>query len=91
MERQTAKVVQSEVEARRQEKRCQDDEEPLELSPLTKAKKQYYGGQPKDIELAADPDLSFPENSLIEQSRSQTVWSERQSKPIVKPGKRIKS
>ncbi len=59
------------------------------MTRLAKVIEKYYGGKPQDIEWAVDQDLPFPENMLILQSRPETVWSEKQAKPIVEPGKSV--
>jgi pyruvate,water dikinase len=89
VDRDTGKVVQSEVPAERQQEPCLGDQEVLELTRLAKVIEKYYGGQPQDIEWAVDRDLPFPESILILQSRPETVWSERERKPIVEPGKSV--
>jgi pyruvate,water dikinase len=89
VDRETARVVQAEVPPERQEAPCLNDEEILQLIQLAKVIEKYYGGQPQDIEWAVDQDLPFPENILIVQSRPETVWSEKEVKPIVDPGKSV--
>ncbi len=44
---------------------------------------EAHYGCPQDIEWAIDRDLSFPENMFIVQSRPETVWSQRGSKPLI--------
>ena len=89
VDRETGEVVQSEVPPERQEEPCLNDEEIQELTRLGKLIEKYYGGQPQDVEWAVDQDLSFPESILILQSRPETVWSQKERKPIVEPGKSL--
>ncbi len=89
VDRQTGQVVQCEVPEGRQQEPCLTDEEILELTRLAKDIEKYYDGKPQDIEWAVDRDLPFPENILILQSRPETVWSEKEVKPIVEPGKSV--
>jgi pyruvate,water dikinase len=89
VERETGKVVQSEVPPERQQEPCLNYEEVQELTRLAKLIEKYYDGKPQDIEWAVDQDLPFPENILILQSRPETVWSEKERKPIVEPGKSV--
>ncbi len=89
VDRDTGEVIQTEVPSERQQEPCLDDQEVLELTRLAKVIEKYYGGQPQDIEWAVDRDLTFPESVLILQSRPETVWSEKQRKPIVEPGKSV--
>ncbi len=85
----TGQVVKSDVPEERCEEPCVTDEEIMELTRLAKSIEKYYGGQPQDIEWAVDRDLAFPGNVLILQSRPETVWSEKEAKPIVEPGKSV--
>ncbi|HUS70435.1 MAG TPA: PEP/pyruvate-binding domain-containing protein [Anaerolineae bacterium] len=89
VDRQTGKVAPSEIPPDRQTQPCLSDEEVEELTRLAKAIEKYYGGKPQDIEWAVDQDLAFPQNVLILQSRPETVWSEKEAKPIVEPGKSV--
>ncbi|MGB3906769.1 MAG: PEP/pyruvate-binding domain-containing protein [Anaerolineae bacterium] len=89
VEQMTGQVVQSEVPDERREQPCLEDREILELTRLAKAIEKHYDGQPQDIEWAVDRDLPFPDSILILQSRPETVWSEKEVKPIVEPGKSV--
>jgi pyruvate,water dikinase len=89
VEQMSGQVTQSEVPDERREQPCLNDEEILELTRLAKAIEKYYDGQPQDIEWAVDRDLPFPDSILILQSRPETVWSEKEVKPIVEPGKSV--
>jgi len=89
VERESGKVVQSEVPPERQKEPCLNDEEVRELTRLAKLIEKYYDGKPQDIEWAVDQHLPFPENMLILQSRPETVWSQKERKPIVEPGKSV--
>lgn len=89
VDRETGRVVQSEVPEERRAQPCLTDEEIMELTRLAKTIEKYYGGQPQDIEWAVDRDLPFPSSVLILQSRPETVWSEKEVKPIVEAGKSV--
>jgi pyruvate,water dikinase len=85
----TGQVVKSDVPEERREEPCLSDDEILELTRLAKRIEKYYGGHPQDIEWAVDRDFPFPLSILILQSRPETVWSEKEAKPIVDPGKSV--
>lgn len=89
LDRATEKVKRFEVPEDRQQLPCLNDDEIQELTRLAKAIEKYYGGKPQDIEWAVEQDLPFPDNILIVQSRPETVWSEKEKKPIVEPGKSV--
>jgi pyruvate,water dikinase len=89
VDQKSGKVVQSEISEDRRQEPCVTDEVILELTRLAKVIEKYYGGKPQDIEWAVDRDLAFPESVLILQSRPETVWSEKDVKPIVEPGKSV--
>ncbi len=77
-------VALVQVSPERQTQSCLTDEEINELARLGKRIERHYG-RPQDIEWAVDQDLSFPENVVILQSRPETVWSQKQSAPILQP------
>lgn len=85
----TGQVVKSDVPEERREEPCLSDDEILELTRLAKRIEKYYGGHPQDIEWAVERDFPFPLSILILQSRPETVWSEKERKPIVDPGKSV--
>ncbi|MFQ5859156.1 MAG: PEP/pyruvate-binding domain-containing protein [Anaerolineae bacterium] len=72
------------VPPERQTQPCMTDQEVVELARLGKRIERHYG-QPQDIEWAVDQDLLFPKNVVILQSRPETVWSQKQSTPILRP------
>lgn len=72
------------VPPERQTQPCLSDEEIFELGRLGKRIEQHYGW-PQDIEWAVDNDLPFPESVVVLQSRPETVWSQKQSAPILPP------
>lgn len=77
-------VTLADVPPERQNEPCLSDEEIEELAQLGKRIEKYYG-VPQDIEWAVDEDLSFPENVVVLQSRPETVWSQKDSGPILEP------
>ena len=70
------------VPMERQNVACLRPEEITELTRLGTVIEEHYG-MPQDIEWAIDRDLSFPQNVFILQSRPETVWSQREAKPVV--------
>ena len=79
----TGKTIHREVPVEKQEQPCINDEEITKLAELGKRIEQHYG-KPQDIEWAIEADMSFPENVFIVQSRPETVWSVKVSKPSEK-------
>lgn len=61
---------------------CLEDRDVKELVRIGKTIEAHYG-TPMDIEWAIDKDLVFPENVFIVQARPETVWSQRQAKPVL--------
>ena len=72
------------VPPERQTQPCLSDEEIIELGRLGKRIEKHYG-RPQDIEWAVDKDLPFPESVVILQSRPETVWSQKESAPVLPP------
>jgi pyruvate,water dikinase len=72
------------VPEERQMEPCLTDEEIVELARLGKRIERHYG-RPQDIEWAVDRDLPFPESVVILQSRPETVWSQKESGPLLEP------
>lgn len=72
------------VPEERQMTPCLSDEEIVELARLGKRIEKHYG-RPQDIEWAVDRDLPFPESVVILQSRPETVWSQKESGPLMEP------
>jgi len=75
-------VVNVDVEPDMQCKCCLDDEEIRELVRIARIIEEHYGCH-QDIEWAIDKDISFPESVFIVQSRPETVWSQRQTAPVI--------
>ncbi len=63
---------------------CLEEREVKELVTLAKRIEKHYG-IPMDIEWAIDRDLPFPENVFIVQARPETVWTQRERKPVIGP------
>lgn len=76
------KVVHTDVDGDMQLERCLSDDEVRELVRIARMIENHYGN-PQDIEWTIDKELSFPENIFIVQSRPETVWSQKQSTPIL--------
>ncbi len=79
-----SRVVRQEVPRERRNLPCVSDEEILEIANLARSIERHYG-RPQDIEWAVDNDLPFPNNVIILQSRPETVWSNRQTGPVLQP------
>nr|NIS59303.1 hypothetical protein [Pseudomonadota bacterium] len=75
-------LTHADVDSEKQCTCCLEDQEIKELVRMAKKIEAHYGC-PQDIEWAIDRDLSFPENMFIVQSRPETVWSQRGSKPLI--------
>jgi pyruvate, water dikinase len=78
----TGEVVNADLPDEMQSKCCLEEDEIFELFDIAKTIETHYG-RPMDIEWAIDRDFDFPENIFIVQARPETVWSQRQVKPIV--------
>lgn len=76
------KVVHADVDEDMQLERCLNDDEVRELVRVSRIIEEHYGS-PQDIEWTIDKDFSFPENIFIVQSRPETVWSQKQTTPIL--------
>lgn len=75
-------VINSDVDPDMQCICCLADEEIKELVSIAKIIEKHYG-RPMDIEWAIDKDFAFPENMFIVQARPETVWSQREIKPLL--------
>lgn len=75
-------VINSDVDPDMQCICCLADEEIKELVSIAKIIEKHYG-RPMDIEWAIDKDFAFPENMFIVQARPETVWSQREKKPLL--------
>ncbi|MCL5266447.1 MAG: phenylphosphate synthase subunit beta [Chloroflexi bacterium] len=79
-----SRVVCQEIPPERRNLSCVSDEEIIEIARLARIIERFYG-RPQDIEWAIDRDLPFPDNVVILQSRNETVWSQKQAKPVLQP------
>ncbi len=79
-----SRVLRQEVPPERRKAPCVTDDELLEIASLARSIERCYG-RPQDIEWAVDNDLLFPHNVIILQSRPETVWSVRETGPVLKP------
>jgi pyruvate,water dikinase len=61
---------------------CLTDDEVKAVAALARSAERWYGC-PQDVEWAVDADLPDGENTLLLQSRPETVWSRRASAPAV--------
>lgn len=75
-------VVNAALPDEMQSQSCLNDDEIFALFNTAKTIEAHYG-RPMDIEWAIDRDFPFPENIFIVQARPETVWSQRQVKPII--------
>jgi len=80
----TDQVVKLEVDEERRMEQSILDKEILELAELAKRIEQHYG-KPMDIEWATEKSLPYKGEIYIVQSRPETVWSQREVKPVVEP------
>ena len=75
------KVVNAALPDEMQSQSCLKEDEIFALFNTAKTIETHYG-RPMDIEWAIDRDVCSPENIFIVQARPETVWSQRQVKPI---------
>ncbi|MBI5570330.1 MAG: PEP/pyruvate-binding domain-containing protein [Desulfomonile tiedjei] len=80
----TDQVVKIELDAERQESQSLLDSEAIELAKLAKIIERHYG-KPMDIEWATEKSLPYKGDIYIVQSRPETVWSQKEVKPVVEP------
>lgn len=74
-------VLKLELHPERQNSQSLLDEEVLELAKYGKLIEQHYG-RPMDIEWATEKGLPYRGEIFILQSRPETVWSQKEVKPI---------
>lgn len=74
-------VLKLELHPERQNSQSLLDEEVLELAKFGKLIEQHYG-RPMDIEWATEKGLPYRGEIFILQSRPETVWSQKEVKPI---------
>ena len=75
-------TVNADVDEKMQCICCLEDKEVKGLVKMAKNIETHYGC-PMDIEWAIDKDLTFPDNLFIVQARPETVWSQREVKPVI--------
>jgi len=83
---ETDEVKKLKVEPERQQQQTLLDLEIIDLAKLAKRIEQHYG-KPMDIEWATEKSLPFKGETFILQSRPETVWSRKETKPILEPKK----
>lgn len=79
------KKVVMDIPPEKQNVPCLSDEEVIELTKIVIKIEEHFV-VPQDIEWALHKDLPFPNNIFMVQTRPETVWSQREAKPIVEPG-----
>lgn len=75
------RVVQREIEPKRQMQPSLTDAELVAVAKMAKRAEKFYG-RPQDVEWAIDADLPAPDNVVILQSRPETVWSQKERRSI---------
>jgi pyruvate,water dikinase len=83
---ETDEVMKLPVDAERRSQQTLLDAEIIDLAKLAKVIEKHYG-KPMDIEWATEKSLPFKGEVFILQSRPETVWSQKEIKPIVEPKK----
>jgi pyruvate,water dikinase len=83
---ETDEVKKLEVEAERRTSQSLLDAEIIELAKLAKLIEKHYG-KPMDIEWATEKSLPYKGEVFILQGRPETVWSQKEVKPVVEPKK----
>jgi len=75
------------IPAAEQQKPSLEDVQLRELVTIGKRVERHYGS-PQDIEWALAPDAHGVERLYLLQSRPETVWSQRDAKPVAQPAAR---
>jgi pyruvate,water dikinase len=83
---ETDEVMKLEVDAERRKQQTLLDAEIIDLAKLAKVIEKHYG-KPMDIEWATEKSLPYKGEVFILQSRPETVWSQKEVKPVVEPKK----
>jgi len=83
---ETDEVMKLEVDAERRQQQTLLDAEIVDLAKLAKLIEKHYG-KPMDIEWATEKFLPYKGEVFILQSRPETVWSQKEVKPLVEPKK----
>lgn len=81
---ETDEVKKLEVDAERRTSQSLLDSEIVELAELSNKIEKHYGKH-MDIEWATEKSLPYKGEIYILQSRPETVWSRRATKPVVEP------
>lgn len=81
---ETDEVKKLKVDEERRKSQTLLDSEILELAELAVRIEKHYGKH-MDIEWATEKSLPYKGEIYIVQSRPETVWSQKQAKPIVEP------
>jgi pyruvate, water dikinase len=81
---ETDEVLKLEVDPERRRSQSLLDKEILEIARLGKIIEQHYG-KPMDIEWATEKGLPYKGEIYIVQSRPETVWSQKEVKPVLEP------
>lgn len=76
------KTVYAEIPPERQTKSCLTDEEIYELARQAKRIEKHFG-LPQDIEFVIDENLPFPQNVIFVQTRPESIWNKKETKPIL--------
>lgn len=77
-------VLKLDLHPERQTSQSLLDEEIIQLAKVGKIIEQHYG-RPMDIEWATEKGLPYKGEIFILQSRPETVWSQKEAKPLVEP------
>jgi pyruvate,water dikinase len=81
---ETDEVKKLEVDSERRSSQSLLDSEIVALAEMAKRIEKHYG-KPMDIEWATEKSLPYKGEIYIVQSRPETVWSQKEVKPIVEP------
>jgi pyruvate,water dikinase len=81
---ETDEVLKLDLHPERQTSQSLLDEEIIQLAKVGKIIEQHYG-RPMDIEWATEKGLPYKGEIFILQSRPETVWSQKEAKPLVEP------
>ena len=81
---ETDEVKKLEVDSERRSSQSLLDREIVALAEMAKRIEKHYG-KPMDIEWATEKSLPYKGEIYIVQSRPETVWSQKEVKPVVEP------
>lgn len=74
-------VIKADVDDDRRSAPSVTDEDLVAIAILARRAEQHYGS-PQDVEWAVDRHLPAGENVVMLQSRPETVWSQKEQKPV---------